>query len=482
MRPHQSIGLVGGAVIFGVLLIMPAPPTMSPEGWRTAAVATLMAIWWVTEAIPIPATALLPLVLFPVLGILSMSDASAPYANDLIFLLMGGFFLAVALERWGLHRRVALFIVSRVGTSPERIVLGFMLASAALSMWISNTATTVMMLPVAVAVGEMFRPPGARTFPFGIALMLGICYGATFGGIATLVGTPPNVIAAAAAEEILGIQIGFLQWMAIGLPITVVLLPLGWLLLVKVLHPQGKIIGNAQDVLRTELARLGPWSRGEKVVGLIFALTAAAWVMRAPKDLGVFTVPGIQTLAPAVRDSTIAIGGVLLLFLAPVDWRRGVFALEWRTASKIPWGLILLFGGGLSLARAMEQSGLAAWVGNGVAGLSAFPGVVVFAIVATLFVFLTEITSNTATATMAMPIMAAAALGLGIAPVALMITAALASSMAFMLPVATPPNAIVFGSNYLTIAHMARAGFWLNLLAIGMITAVAGLLIPLVFS
>jgi sodium-dependent dicarboxylate transporter 2/3/5 len=346
-------------------------------------------------------------------------------------------------------------------------------------MWISNTATATMMLPIAIAVGEMFRPEGQDPYDFGIALMLGIAYAASLGGVATLIGTPPNAVLAAATSQILGRSIGFVEWMAVGLPVTLLLLPLAWLLLVLVLHPPGMLSGDAAAVLREQRAHLGAPSRGERTVAAIFALTALAWLMRAPKAFGALTLPGIQTWAPAVRDSTIAMAAALALFITPVDWRRGQFALDWQTARRIPWGILLLFGGGLSLARAMGESGLAAWIGAGVEDLAHLPVPLVIGVVAALFVFLTEITSNTATSNMAMPIMAGAALGLGIEPLQLMAAAALAASMAFMLPVATPPNAIVFGSEYLTIPRMARAGLIMNLVAIVLITLVAYAIVPL---
>ncbi len=482
MRPARRIGLLGGALLFLLMLAVPGPADLSPEGWRAAAVATLMAVWWMTEAIPIPATALLPLALFPTLGILEMPSAAAPYANELIFLFMGGFLIALAMERWGLHRRMALAIMAFVGTGPKRLVLGFMVATAFLSMWISNTATATMMLPIAMAVAEVFRPEDLdgedHAFPFGIALMLGIAYGASIGGVATLIGTPPNAVMAAAAEELLDVQIGFMQWMTVGLPVTVVFLPVAWVLLVQVLHPPGRIAGDAGQVIQEERSGLGSMSRGERIVGVIFVLAAVSWILRSPKDFGVVTIPGINTFAPGVRDSTIAMAAAMLLFLLPVDWKKGTFALDWATARRMPWGVLILFGGGLSLARAMDQTGLAAWIGGGVGSLGALPTMALLGVVAALFVFLTEVTSNTATSTMAMPIMVGVGAGLGYPALTLMATAAMAASMAFMLPVATPPNAIVFGSKYLTIPRMVKAGFWMNLVAITVITLTATFLVP----
>ena len=482
MRSASRIGLIGGGAFFLLLLLVPGPAALSPEGWRAAAVAVLMAVWWMTEAIPIPATALLPLALFPTLGVLDMPAAAAPYANEIIFLFMGGFIIAMAMERWGLHRRIALGIMAFIGTSPKRLILGFMVATAFLSMWISNTATATMMLPIAMAVTEVFRPkdldPETQPYHFGIALMLGIAYAASIGGVATLIGTPPNAVMAAAAEELLDIQIGFVEWMAVGLPVAAFTLPLAWFVLVNFLHHPGEVSGDAASVIHDEQRAQGKMSRGEKSVAIVFFLAAISWVLRSPKELGAVTIPGIETFAPGVRDSTIAMVAAVILFLIPVNWRKGEFAMTWTAARKMPWGVLILFGGGLSLARAMDQTGLAAWIGGGVGALGGLPQVVLLALVATLFVFLTEVTSNTATATMAMPIMVGVAAGLGYPAITLMATAALSSSMAFMLPVATPPNAIVFSSEYLTIPRMARAGFWMNIMAIAVITLTATLLIP----
>jgi len=478
-RPAQRVGLILGIALFVIALLVPPPTGLSADGWRTAAVAILMATWWMTEAIPIEATGLVPLALFPTLGILDAGEASAPYANELIFLFMGGFFLAVTMQRWGLHKRIALGIVARVGTSPRRLVLGFMLATAFLSMWISNTATAAMMLPIGIAIGEMFRPTDREgPYEFGIALMLGIAYAASIGGISTLIGTPPNAVLAGAASEILGVEIGFVQWMGVGLPVSLIMLPLTWLVLTRWLYPPGQLTGDANAILDAERAALGKPSRGEKMTGAVFALTALAWVLRSEKTFGDVTLPGLQTWFPDIRDSTIAILAAAVLFVLPVDWRKAEFALDWRTARRIPWGVLILFGGGLSLARAMEESGLAAWIGGAVGSLDAVPMIIIVAAVATLVVFLTELTSNVATTSMAMPVMAGAAVGIGIEPMILMSAAALSASMAFMLPVATPPNAIVFGSGWLTVPQMARAGLILNLIAIALITLLGSLLIP----
>lgn len=479
----RRLGLLVGASAFVALLLAPAPADLSPRAWRTVAVAALMAVWWMTEAIPIPATALLPLALLPALGVLEMQAAAAPFANEIVFLSMGGFLLAVAMERSGLHRRIALAIVAAVGTRPHRLVLGFMLAAAFLSMWISNTATTAMMYPIGMAIAVLFRRQDHEgPYELGICLMLGIAYASTIGGVTTLIGTPPNAVLAAAASQLLGVTIGFVDWMLVGVPIAAVFLPVGWLLLTRWLYPPGPLRGDADEVLAAEREALGPMSRAERVVAVVFVLTALAWVMRSQKQFGDVTVPGIQSALPWVKDSTIAIAAAVALFVVPVDWRRGEFALDWPSASRIPWGVVVLFGGGLSLANAMAETGLAEWIGGSVARFGALPTWSILGAVAVVFLLLTELTSNVATATMAMPILAGAAGGLGIAPLQLMATAALAVSMAFMLPVATPPNAIVFASGYVTAPQMLRVGVWFNLVAALLVTAAASLLVPVLLG
>ena len=479
-RPVQRVGLIVGAVVFFIMLALPAPSGLADVGWRTAAVAVLMAVWWMTEALDITVTALLPLVLFPALGIQSAQAASAPFANELIFLFMGGLFLAAGLEKWNLHKRIALRIMSWVGTSPDRLILGIMISTAFISMWISNTATAAMMLPTALAIGEMFRPKDHKgVFHFGVALMLGVAYASSLGGIGTLIGTPPNAVLAGAANEMLGREVTFLGWMAVGVPVTVVMIPLAWLLLTRVMHPPGNLTGDAAAVIEAERAALGAPSRGEKITGFVFGMTALAWVLRAEKDLGGVVIPGIETWMPNVADSTIAMTAAIALFLIPSDWKKGEFCLDWKTAKRIPWGVLVLFGGGLSLAAAMGDSGLAAWIGGVVSRLQNVPDWVVVTAVATLFIFLTELTSNVAVTSMAMPVMVGTAAGLGMDPLLLMTTAAVGASMAFMLPVATPPNALVFSSGYLTIAQMARVGFFMNLMAIVVVTLLCWFLVPI---
>ncbi|HEY8468790.1 MAG TPA: SLC13 family permease [Longimicrobiales bacterium] len=478
---RRRMGLFAGLALFA--LVLAAPTGMPAPAQRTAAVAVLMATWWMTEALPLAATSLLPIVLFPLLGVLRPEPAAAPYANPVIFLFMGGFLLALAMERWGLHRRLALAVVASVGVQPRRLVLGFMLATAFISLWISNTATAAMMLPIGLALAELLRPrePDAA-FPFGTALMLGIAYGATIGGVGTLIGTPPNAVFAAAARELAGREIGFAEWMKVGLPVVALLLPITWALLVYVLFPPGQLPAGAAALLAAERERLGPATRGERLTAAVFALTALGWLVREPKQIGGLRIPGLADLAPGLDDSTIAMGGALLLFLLPVDWRKGEFVLDWGAARRLPWGVLLLFGGGLSLARAFEESGLTALVAQAVAGLAGLPAWLLLAIVVATLIFVSELTSNTALAAMAMPLLAAAAVGVGQDPLVLMAAGALAASTAFMLPVGTPPNALVFGTGYVRMGEMVKAGFGLNLISIVLVTVVAYLVVGWAFG
>ena len=465
---RRTAGLVGGPILLLALLALPVPAGMEPGAWRTAAVGLLMATWWVTEAIPIPATALLPLVLFPVLGVTDIGATASPYASPIIFLFMGGFMIAAAMQRWELHRRIALTVVHALGTRPHRLVLGFMVATAFLSMWVSNTATAVMMMPIGLSVIGLVRPGGDGALPgrlnFGTALMLGIAYAASIGGLGTLIGTPPNALLAGYLEASYGYELGFARWMMVGLPLAGLALPLVWLYLTRLAFPIGiDEIPGGRAMIRDELRDLGPVSAGERRVGLVFGLTALAWVTR----------PLLDDVVPGLSDAGIAMGAALALFLIPVDRPAGRFALDWETVRDLPWGVLILFGGGLSLAAAVTETGLAEWIGAALSGLERWPTVLLVAGVTAVIVFLTELTSNTATAAAFLPILGPLAVALGENPLLLAVPAALGASCAFMMPVATPPNAIVYGSGYITIPQMARAGLALNLLFILLITALA---------
>jgi solute carrier family 13 (sodium-dependent dicarboxylate transporter), member 2/3/5 len=469
-------GLAAGLLGFLIMLLLPLPEVATAQTRMTAAVATLMAIWWMSEALPLHVTALVPLVAFPLLGILSPAAAAAPFANPVIFLFLGGFLLAAAMQRWMLHRRVALAVVGFAGLSARRLVLGFMAATAFLSMWISNTATAAMMIPIAIAMAQLFeggRREGADGSAFATALMLGVAYAATIGGMGTLIGTPPNAVFAAAARQQLGEPIGFFDWMMVGVPAVLVLLPICWALLVFVLHRPEPLPPGAAGVLRIERERMGPASRGEKMTGAIFLFVAFGWLFREPKPVGAFTIPGLTDLAPGIDDATIAIAGALLLFLLPVDRKAGIHVLDGAAIRRVPWEVLLLFGGGLSLARAFDESGLSALIGMGVAGFEGVPGWVMLLVIAVVFNLLSELASNTAIAAMAMPLLAAIAIGTGQDPLVFMAAGALASSAAFMLPVGTPPNAVAFGTGYIRIGQMIRTGVLLNIVAIGITVLIA---------
>ena len=485
LLPRRAlVGFSLGPAVFLLLLLLPPPSGMTMEAWRTAAVGILMAVWWISEAIPIPVTALLPLVLFPVLGVASIGEATAPFANPVVFLSMGGFLIALAMQRWNLHRRVALHVIAVVGTRPVAVIGGFMVASALLSMWVSNTATAVMMLPIGMSViallGRTTEGTGilttvelARTDNFPVALMLGIAYACTIGGLATIIGTPPNAFLAAFMLETYGVQIGFDRWMLLGVPMMLAGLPVAWIVLTRWIYPvSDEPIEGAQDLVNDQLASLGPISRGERMVALVFGFAALSWISQR---LLVQVIPGIS-------DAGIAITAAFLLFVLPVNLRAGQFLMNWEWARKVPWGVLILFGGGLSLASAVASTGLADWIGVSMAGLEAFQLIVIVFVVVVVTVFLTELTSNVATAAAFLPVLASLAVGMGMDPLLLVVPAALASSCAFMLPVATPPNAIIYGSGAVTIPQMARAGLVLNVIFVGLVSLLGYTLVLVVFG
>ena len=475
MRSRAGVGLVVGAVAFGLLLLLPAPAGLSDAAWRTAAVGVLMATWWVTEAIPIPATALLPLALFPVLGIGSIGEAAGPFANPLIYLFLGGFLLAQAMQGAGLPRRIALDTVRLFGTRPGSVIGGIMAASAFLSMWVSNTATALMMLPIGLSLIELL--PGGEGDPdrarFGTALMLSIAYACSIGGMGTLIGTPPNAFLAGFMLETYGVSIGFAQWMLLGVPLVLVGLPLAWLILTRLVFPVPfDEIPGGQSLLDQRRAGLGPLRPAEKRVAIVFVLTALAWMTR----------PLLQGWIPGLSDAGIAIGAAVVLFLVPAGEPGGRRLLTWRQAEATPWGVLVLFGGGLSLAAAIGRTGLGDWLGGQMEAIGHWPLVLLVATIVAFIILLTELTSNTATAATFLPVLGALALVIGQDPLVLAVPAALAASGAFMLPVATPPNAIVYGSGAIEITDMVRAGVWINLLFTLLITAASRLLLPLVFG
>lgn len=459
------------ALLLWLTLPREAAGGLTDAGCATAAIGVWMALWWMTEAIPLAATALLPIVAFPLAGVQPLATTLRPYASDIVFLFMGGFMIGLAMQRWSLHLRIALAIVRRVGTAPARLVAGFMLATAVLSLWISNTAATVVLMPVGLSVHELLvrRSGGGDAGTttalrnLGAALALGIAYGASIGGLGTLIGSPPNLVLANFARAELGTEITMLQWMRIGVPLVLLLLPLCWLWLVRVQFPvRLELSDTVRREIADELGALPPMSGGERIVLVVFTATALAWVFRP--QLVAWT--GIE----AISDALIAMAGSLLLFVFPVDVRTRTFALDWETAERLPWGILLLFGGGLTLAAAISANGVDSWIAGAFTGLEGLPTFWLMVVVTTVVIFLTELTSNTAVANTFIPILAAVAVGMGAAPMPVLFGAALAATCAFMLPVATPPNAIAFASGQVTIAQMMRAGFVLNLLAIAAIS------------
>lgn len=482
-RPYtnaQLTGLILGPLLFILINFFFSPEGLSSEGQAILASTVWIAIWWVTEAIPIPATSLLPIILFPLSGGLEMGDTASAYGNSTIFLFLGGFVLALAMERWNLHKRIAVSIISVMGTRPDRIVLGFMIATGFLSMWISNTATAMMMVPIGLAITYQVQDalksdPTVDTtqgnFSFGKAIMLGIGYSASIGGMATLIGTPPNVILAGTVRELFDYEISFAGWMVVGVPFSVILLLFTWFYLTKIAFPTKlKELPGGRAIFEEEKRKLGKASYEEKVVFTVFIVTALAWITRS------FILTEIN---PNIDDTVIAITAAIVLFLLPTKSTKASHIMDWSAAVKLPWGVLMLFGGGLAIAAGFTSSGLSEWIGSQLNGLQGVHIIVIILAVAILVNALTEVTSNTATATMMYPIMAALALALDVHPIVLMAAAGLSASCAFMLPVATPPNAVVFGSGYLRILDMAKAGFFLNVVAIILTTLAAYYLLPL---
>lgn len=503
--------LIGGLILFSTILLMPLPEGMTFSGKRLFAVIALMACWWIGEGTAIAVTALLPLILFPLLGIMSSKQVAPNYANHFVFLFLGGFMIALAMEKWNFHKRLALWIIVLIGTGVKRIVLGFMMASAFLSMWISNTATTMMLLPVGMAVvGQVARQStlNGRHDKFseqqviesmGLVLMLGLAYSASIGGVGTLIGTAPNIVFAGFYKNLYpeNPEISFVEWMAMAIPVVIVFIPIVWVYLCKFVSPiplgQIEFAKSNEDIIKHELVSLGKITRPEKMVACVFSTTALMWIFRKPLELGPITIPGWSSLfsnSEMLNDSTVAMIMGILLMLLPVHFgpgaidndHRGHFLLDWKTVeTRMPWGILLLFGGGFALASGFTKTGLTGWIGNQLVGLSSFPLWAVVLCVCLVITFLTELTSNTATSTIILPVMGAAAVVAGFHPLMFMLPATLSASFAFMLPVATPPNAIVFGSGWVTIPAMSRAGFALNLIGAVLVTMLALVLIQTLF-
>ncbi|MEK4533354.1 SLC13 family permease [Solibacillus sp. FSL K6-1554] len=479
----QMIGLFLGPLLFVLTLLFFQPEGLSTEARGVLASTIWIATWWITEAIPIPATSLLPLVLFPLTNSLDMKVTASSYGDETIFLFMGGFIIALAMEKWNLHRRIAISIISMVGTNMDRIVLGFMIATGFLSMWISNTATAMMMIPIGLAIinqvaDGLKNDPSIDTSPqrfaFGKALMLGIAYSASLGGIATLIGTPPNTLLAGAINKMYGIELSFAGWMLFGVPFAWIFIFVTWIYLVKIAFPSKlKTMPGGRAVIDKQKKDLGEASFEEKLVFIVFALAAFSWITRT------FL---LSKFVDGLTDGMIAVIFALVLFALPSANRKGERLMDWQTAVKLPWGILLLFGGGLAIASGFVGTGLSEWIGTQLMGLEGVSVIVLIFLVAALVLGLTEITSNTATASMMFPIMASLAVALGVHPYALMIAAGVAASCAFMLPVATPPNAAVFGSGYIKIKDMMKAGFALNLFGVVFITLTIYFLLPIMWD
>ncbi len=473
---HQLVGLILGPLLATAMMLSAPPEGLSDAGWMTASVGILMAVWWATEAVPIAVTALLPIVVFPLLGVATIQDTTAPYANKVIFLFLGGFIVAYAMQRWNLHRRIALSVLQHVGGNGRSLIGGFMLASAVISMWVMNTSTTMMMLPIAVSIigvihnsVDHLTDRGKEHFQY--ALLLGIAYAATIGGMATLVGTAPNALLAAFMQESYGTEIDFASWMLVGLPLTALMLPLAWLLLTRVVFKVDfQTSGEGKATLRRLKEELGPITTPERRVAIVFVLMALAWVTRPM----LIRIPGLSGL----DDSVIAIAGAVTLFILPSGNKADPLLLRWTYAERLPWGVLLLFGGGLTLAGAVSRTGLATWLGSALQAIGTLPLPVIVVIAAAMIIFLTELTSNTATTATFLPVVGAIAIESGFDPIVLTVPVTFAASCAFMLPVATPPNAIVFGSGMLTIPKMARAGLLLNFVGIGVVSLIALFLAP----
>ena len=477
----KQAGLWMGPIVALSMFITAAwQDSMPHNAWIVAGVGLWMAIWWSTEAIPVAATAFIPLVSFPLLQVVPIKAVAQSYAHPTIFLFLGAFLLALSVEKWALHRRIALSVLVRTGTDGRKLILGFMMAGALLSMWMTNTSTAMMLLPIATSVAAMVIEKSSGVSDddkkaFQVALLLALAYATTIGGMSTIIGTPPNVLLAGFVEETYGIQIAFFDWMLIGLPLALVLLPLGWVVLTRVAFrvevPASLETAGVIDSMRKEM---GAMTSPERRVGLLFLAVVALWMAR--KWLN--EVPGLEGLS----DAGIVMTAALLLFVIPSGHGSPARLMQWDDVARLPWGVLILFGGGLALAAQVSSSGLAVWLGESLLPVAGLGTLVLVAAAAGLVVFLTELTSNLATAATFLPVVAAIAAQSGIEPLVLCVPVTLAASCAFMLPVATPPNAIVFSSGALTIPQMIRAGILMNLIAMMTLTLLAVILVPTVFS
>ena len=477
MINKKNIGLFLGPLVFFLVKFFYNPEGLSNEGLSILASTLWVAIWWITEAVPIYVTALIPIILFPLSGGLELKQTTAAYGHKFVFLFVGGFILAIAIEKWKLHKRIALNIIGLVGTKKSNIILGFMIATAFLSMWISNTATAVMILPVGLAIISQLKDNPKtienENLVFGKTLMLAIAYSASIGGMATLIGTPPNLVLAGVIKTSYNIEINFLQWMSLGLPISIFLLIICWKYLTSVAYKfDNQNFDSGMNEINDQLKSLGKISYEEKSVMIIFIATALAWITQS------FV---IKKYIPEIDDTIIAIIAAVTLFILP-NKKGDKKLLAWEDAVKLPWGILLLFGGGMALAKGFDSSGLAIWIGSQMSFFDAIPLLALLLFLVAIVNFLTEITSNLATTAMLLPVLVALAETIGVNPYYLLVGATVAASCAFMLPVATPPNAVVFGSKILKIDDMIKKGFWMNLISIFILTAAVYWILPIIWG
>lgn len=471
----QKAGFIFGPIFFFLFYFYHPFENLSAQGHFALGTAIFMALWWLTEPVPISVTALLPLLLFPLLGNINVKIASGPYAHPLIFMFLGGFIIAEAMKRWNLHKRIALNIVALIGDSPSKIILGFMIASAFLSMWMSNTAVTMMMMPIGVSVILIFsdtsvHEEGKVPYYFSICLMLGIAYASSIGGLSTIIGSTPNAVLAGFYSENYGKEIDFFSWFKLAFPVTLVLLPITWVLLTKLIFPLklDHDIMHGLKKIHEEKSKLGKMSKEEQMVSVVFVTVAMLWMLQLPLKK-VLSLPGLN-------NTTIAIFGAMLIFLFPVNLKEKKFLLDKTWYKKIEWDILILIGGGLSLAKQITTSGMAEWIGNSLSVIQDFPTLAIVLVVTTLIIFLTELTSNTATAATFIPIIASLAQGIGQDPLTLTFPITLGATCAFMLPVATPPNAIVYSTGYVKTNQMMKAGILVNLISILLLTTLAYLI------
>lgn len=485
----KQIGLFGGLILFFLIIIFGNLEPGHPEVTNTLAVALLMAIWWITEIVPLAVTALIPVILFPLLGVMDGKDVSSTYFNHVIFLFIGGFIVAIAMQKWNLHRRIALKILMYTGISPARILLGFMLSTAFLSMWISNTATTMMMVPILLSIIQKLEEniEQQKLGKYATGLFLGVAYSASIGGVSTLVGTPPNLsftrifqIMFPAAPEIT-----FANWIAFALPISFILFLVAWLYLYFIYKPKEKTLSSIdKSTFKNEYKNLDPISFEERVILIDFIALAFLWIFRSDISIGSFKIPGWSNIFsnPAfLNDGTVAITMAVLLYFIPSK-KKNKKLMDWEASKGIPWHIVLLFGGGFALASGFKESGLSMWFGGQLAGIASIHPVLIIFVIAIMMTFLTELTSNVATVEMLLPVLAGLSVSTEINPLLFMIPATLSASMAFMLPVATPPNAIIFGTGKISIMDMARTGIALNIIGAIVITLITYFLGSYIFG